>query len=190
MNKILLDSINIKFISCFALLFASGCISQTTNLKPYTDDERSALYYYQWLNSQPENVLEREKEFLRQQPESLDPIITKARLAIVLSYSITATFADEEKALKLFDQVITQTDSNNSPLQRDYKQFSLLWKDIIFQRRELKSNIKQSGKQVSESNQKLKELEQKNEALVKQIEALKSIEQQINIREQNRDKTQ
>lgn len=173
---------------CFTLL-VSGCIHQLQVVEELAHQESTqrAIDYYRWLKSSPEIVVKRERKYLEQQPEALDAIVRTTRLAIVSSISIDTTSQDERYALKLLEQVINTNDPVSDPIHHDYQKFSLLWRDVLSQRQLLRQSINKANKGFEAERQQTQALQEENAALLKQIEALKSIEQQLNRREQTRD---
>jgi len=175
-------------VFCFVLL-VTGCIHQpnVTQKPAHPDYTQKAIDYYRWLKSSPEIVVKRERHYLEQQPEGLDPIVCMARLAMISSISIDTTSQDEQRALKLLEQVINTNDSISDPLRHDYHKFSLLWRDVLEQRQQLRQSMNKATKGIVAERQQIQTLQEENTILLKQIEALKSIEQQLNRREQTRE---
>jgi hypothetical protein len=173
----------------FVLLIITGCIHQSNVVQDSThsDYTQRAIDYYRWLKSSPEVVVKRERHYLEQQPEELDPVVCMARLALVSSISIDTTGQDERHALKLLEQVINTNDSISDPVRHDYQKFSLLWRDVLDQRQRLRLGMNKADDGIAAGRQQIQTLQEENAALQKQIEALKSIEQQLNRREQTRE---
>jgi hypothetical protein len=175
-------------VCCFALL-VSGCIHEPHVVQEsiHTDYTQKALDYYRWLKSSPEIVVKRERKYLEQQPEALDAIVRTTRLAIVSSISIDTTSQDERYALKLLEQVINTNEPISDPVRHDYQKFSVLWRDVLSHRQQLRQSINKANKGFEAERGQIQNLQEENAALLKQIEALKSIEQQLNRREQIRE---
>lgn len=175
-------------VFCVALLI-TGCIHQpnVTQKFVHPDYTQRAIDYYRWLRSSPDIVVKRERQYLEQQPEGLDPIVCMVRLAMVSSISADATSQDEQRALKLLEQAIDMINSVSDPVRQDYKKFSLLWRDVLERRQQLRQSMNKANKDIIAERQQIQALQEENAALLKQIEALKSIEQQINRLEQNRE---
>lgn len=174
-------------IACCLFLIIASCIQQPV-FTPETSaaSGQSALDYYHWLKTLPETEIAQEREYLEQQPEELDTLVRMTRLALVLSLKTGSGPDDEKNALDLLAQAIDQPGS--SPIQRDYQQFGLVWQDVLRQRRQLRQAASKANREVQDERKQMQILREENSALIKQIEALKSIEQQINKREQTRDK--
>jgi len=164
---------------CIILLF-TGCVGIPHILKgtgPST--ELSVLNYYHWVESLTVTECRNEIQKLKERRD-LDPMIKHLQLAMLLSIPERTTPEDDELAKNIIEQEIKSSDSKLNGLKDDYRRFALIWIEV------LKDRMKQTNL-LNDLNSQVHDLEKKNEILLKQIEALKSIEKQINKREISQD---
>ena len=125
---------------------------------------------------------------LRQQ--NIDPVIQQVQLAVLLSTPKNASAEQNANAVTALDQALESFEVSPDRIKQDYQQFALIWRDILEQRRQSGREIKDMSAKIEEIISNLKDmrykariLQEQNKMLLDQIEALKSIEQQINERE-------
>lgn len=129
------------------------------------------LPYYQWLMSA--SAQERSVWQLRVEQQLTQTCALQAIVQLALMQSAYSTRKeDDDKALATLETI------DSCPSARadagDYRIFAELWKTMLIQRAQLRA----SGLQV-------KELEAQRQALSEQIEALTSIEEELNRRDPN-----
>jgi hypothetical protein len=147
----------------------------------YISQQPSPLEYYLWVKSLPNSEHSQEIQKL-QARQNIDQVIQQIQLSLLLSVPKSASAEDEDHAITTLEHAIELSDKSSSRIERDYQQFALLWSDIIKHRR-VQKNLTND---LSNQNHTM---EEENKVLLKQIEALKSIEQQINQREKTQDNT-
>lgn len=169
-----------RILIVFIALFSSGCAEFTKIMSGTGSSQNpSPVEYYLWVKSLQDSGPQREIQKLKKQKNS-DPVIQQIQLALLQSVPETTTTEDKNLALSSLQRVLENSDKSPSQIRLDYLHFASLWKDIISYRlkqRVLTDNLNKQKSGVEEENRKL----------LKQIEALKSIEQQINKREINQD---
>ena len=170
-----------------ALVIAACTNFPAMTLKSSTTSN-PALDYYHWVLSSPDKTVAEERKKLERNAEDIDPIVRMTRLAMVLSVPKLTIPQDEEQAMTLLDRVIQAKDADPQSAYSDYREFSILWRDMLETRQEMRHNVILMKQELTAEKDRINKLRQENRALLKQIEALKSIEQQINQREQSREK--
>lgn len=164
----------------FIALFCCGCtefpkISKGTEISY----DIPPIEYYLWAKSLPYSENQKEIQKLKAR-RSIDPVIQKIQLALLLSLPEKATPENEDFALTTLNNALKLNDKPYSTANKDYLQFASLWRDVLSHR------LRQ--KNITDDLQKRGfGLEEENRKLLRKIEALKSIEQQINRREINQD---
>jgi hypothetical protein len=159
-------------------------VTACTHLQQYADTpvQPAALEYYLWVMSLPDEAVSRELDKLKQQ-QGINPIIHQVQLALLLTASPGATPEDEALALTALEQVSATPETSPGHKTNSYRLFALLWQDIIKQHQ----HRRQLNSELQETVRKIQALEEEKRLLSEQIEALKSIEQQINNRVKHQD---
>lgn len=170
--------INIAVMLLF--LVCCGCTNITKMVHGTGPSEITPpVKYYLWVKTLSNSENKQEIQKLKKR-NNMDPEIKQIQLALLLSVPEYATIENEELAFTILKHEAELTEKSSSKRQKDYRQFALIWRDIINQRR-MQSGI------TNGLRSRNRELEEENRKLLRQIEALKSIEQQINKREINQD---
>ena len=172
------------------VLFLNGCMNLSTALKrTETSPQVPVLDYYRWVRMLPDTDIKQESEKLLRQ-QNIDPVIQQVQLAVLLSTPKNASAEQNANAVTALDQALESFEVSPDRIKQDYQQFALIWRDILEQRRQSGREIKDMTARIKEIISNLKDvrykvriLQEQNKMLLDQIEALKSIEQQINERE-------
>ncbi|OGT70488.1 MAG: hypothetical protein A3H44_04875 [Gammaproteobacteria bacterium RIFCSPLOWO2_02_FULL_57_10] len=156
------------------LVTLAGCttnpLQQLGSVQPQRYD---AVDYYSWaILAQPDEVLQ-ELERLEASINIAGAEESLVQLAVLVS-AVTTDPQQDQRALDLLQTFEERAAS--SPVQSDYQAFAGLWRQILELR--LQSQTVDS---------RIQALERERTELRKQIEALTSIEQQLDRREQVRD---
>jgi len=167
------------------VLFLNGCMNLSTALKRIeASPQVPVLDYYRWVT----DIKQESEKLLRQQ--NIDPVIQQVQLAVLLSTPKNASAEQNANAVTALDQALESFEVSPDRIKQDYQQFALIWRDILEQRRQSGREIKDMSARIKEIISNLKDvrykvriLQEQNKMLLDQIEALKSIEQQINERE-------
>ena len=167
-----------------AVLVAQGC---THTLQPARDSlpEPSAIEYAAWLRNASATERAEELGRLEAGQPPLTPEMRSVRLALLLSLP-GGSAANDARALELLAVLPgngSQTDIE--PGARQYRELGLLWREILEERAAREHDVKESEHAAARERERAQDLQEKNAALRKQIEALKSIEQHMNRREQS-----
>ncbi len=156
------------FLLAFGLLTLSACTTNPFNLDAYS--KIHALSYYKWVLEAEADSLQDEKARLvalqdnEPSPESL------VQYAILLSARSEGGAQSDDEAIALLDSV------EFAALTPEYQTFSTLWKQVL------------NARTLARTNQELIQvLEKERITLQSQIDALTSIEQQLNNREELRE---
>lgn len=170
----------IKIAVILFFLVCGGCTNLTKMVHDTGPSEITPpVKYYLWVKKLSNSENKQEIQKLKKQ-NNIDPEIKQIQLALLLSVPEYATDENEDLAITILKHETELTEKSSSKLQEDYRQFALMWRDIIHLRR------MQNGIAIGLRSRN-RELEEENRKLLRQIEALKSIEQQINKREINQD---
>jgi len=172
------------------VLFLNGCMNLSTALKRIeASPQVPVLDYYRWVRMLPDTDIKQESEKLLRQ-QNIDPVIQQVQLAVLLSTPKNASAEQNANAVTALDQALESFEVSPDRIKQDYQQFALIWRDILEQRRQSGREIKDMTARIKEIISNLKDvsnkvriLQEQNKMLLDQIEALKSIEQQINERE-------
>ena len=172
------------------VLFLNGCMNLSTALKrTEASPQVPVLDYYRWVRMLPDTDIKQESEKLLRQ-QNIDPVIQQVQLAVLLSTPKNASAEQNANAVTALDQALESFEVSPDRIKQDYQQFALIWRDILEQRRQSGREIKDMSARIKEIISNLKDvrykvriLQEQNKMLLDQIEALKSIEQQINERE-------
>ena len=177
-------------ILLFTLLLLNGCMNLSTALKRIeASPQVPVLDYYRWVMMLTDTGISQESEKLLRQQNG-DPVIQQVQLAVLLSTPKNASTEQNTSAIAALDRAVESFEVSPGRLKQDYQQFALIWRDILEQRRQSELEIKEMSARIEETIANLKDMRKKvqilqdqNKMLLDQIEALKSIEQQINERE-------
>ena len=172
------------------VLFLNGCMNLSTALKRIeASPQVPVLDYYRWVRMLPDTDIKQESEKLLRQ-QNIDPVIQQVQLAVLLSTPKNASAEQNANAVTALDQALESFEVSPDRIKQDYQQFALIWRDILEQRRQSGRELKDMTARIKEIISNLKDvrykvriLQEQNKMLLDQIEALKSIEQQINERE-------
>lgn len=167
----------------FGLLTAGCAYFPKTEPPPPTVSPRSVLDYCDWLNAATQEEIAEERRRLESDPSPAAPVVRSVSLALLLS--LPQGGMDEVRALELLHGVSPAADRGDDPVTRQYRQFSVLWRQVLEERLQRDRETGDFAKTLAEEKQQARELQEHNRALQKQIEALKSIEQQMNRRGDN-----
>ncbi len=149
----------------------------------YTDP---ILHYYAWLNSAADAAVASERSYLEfHYHDSEDPILG-VQLALVLSLDENSDPANRERAAQILDSVLNGSGllHNAEDEQLEYAAFARLWQGVLHKREQLQENTSELERTRARLRADIEHLQSVNEELEQQIEALKAIEQQLNLREQ------
>ena len=171
------------------VLILNGCMNLSTALKrTETSPQVPVLDYYRWVRMLPDTGISQESEKLLRQQNS-DPVIQQVQLAVLLSTPKNASDEQYSNAITALDRAVESFEVSPYRIKQDYQQFALIWRDILEQRRQSGRNIEEMSARIEEIISNLNEmrnkaqiLQEQNKMLLNQIEALKSIERQINER--------
>ena len=162
-------------------LTACTQLSPVFRTEPDQQAPLSAIEYYLWVKSAPASVINRTYRQIESQKEAY-PVVRLVKLALLLSVPEKAGSKAERAALGSLEQAIVSEDSDVIGEIKDYQQFALLWRDILKQRQELRRlNTELSGT-LADKNTELQTLTKENQEYLEKINALKSIEKQMNHR--------
>lgn len=150
--------------------------------------EHSALDYYLHIKSLPASGIDKMRLDLKQKSD-MKPAVRLVQKAMLLSVPEDATAEQEQLALESLLQVINTPDENTDPLSADYKEFALLWRDVLWKRQELKGISGNLNTELTAERNKALSLQQEIQELIKKINALKSIEQNMDNRMQSLEPT-
>lgn len=173
-----------------AALILNGCMNLSTALqRTIASPQVPVLDYYRWVGMLTDTGISQESERLLRQ-QNRDPVIQQVQLAVLLSTPKNASAEQNAKAIAALDRAVESFEVSPDRIKQDYQQFALIWRDILEQRRLSGREIKDMSARIEENISNLKDLrykarilQEQNKMLLDQIEALKSIEQQINERE-------
>jgi hypothetical protein len=143
--------------------------------------ELSALDYYLKLKSLPASGVDRMHQELKQK-SAIDPVIRLVQTAMLLSVPEDATPGQEQLALESLVQAINSQDADTGREAAGYREFALLWHDVLRRRQELKRITGDLNNELTAERKKVLQLQQEVQGLVKKINALKSIEEKIDNR--------
>lgn len=175
-----------RFLCLFIIIQAAsivGCVnSNVKDTGMESHEDCNALGYYRVVKSSGPEEIRRKYYQLRGQKETLSPVIYAVRLALLLSVPEKSGIADDEQALNLLKDLSTKNISGQSN-ENNHVYFGLLWREILKERKSLQT----TREKLFQARQQLLELKRETESLNHQIEALKTIEQQINQRKGDQD---
>lgn len=139
----------------------------------------SVLEYCDWLReATPGELAEERRRLEADQAEA--PVIRSVSLALLLSFH---PGPDDARALELLGTVEVNGGDLSDPIVRQYRQFGVLWREVLEDRARRERETRDFARVLGEQRRRARDLEERNLALQQQIEALKSIEQQMNRRE-------
>jgi hypothetical protein len=139
----------------------------------------SVLEYCDWLRgATPEELAEEQRRLEADQAQA--PVIRSVSLALLLSFH---PGPDDARALELLGTVEVNGGDPADPVVRQYRQFGVLWRGVLEDRARRERETGDFARVLGEQRRRARDLQEKNSALQQQIEALKSIEQQMNRRE-------
>jgi hypothetical protein len=139
----------------------------------------SVLEYCDWLRgATPEELAEERRRLEADQAQT--PVIRSVSLALLLSFH---PGSDDARALELLGTVEVNGGDPSDPVAREYRQFGVLWREVLEDRARREQETGDFARALGEQRRRARDLQEKNSALQQQIEALKSIEQQMNRRE-------
>jgi hypothetical protein len=144
--------------------------------------QRPALEYYHWVRAASERALASELERLEAGDPGTDPMVGTVCRALILS-SPRNPRADEERALSLLRSLAEDGEYAPDSQAYDYLRLGLMWRDMLEERRRLRARVQAAEIEIAKSTRQSRELQEELASLRDQIEALKSIEQQINRRQ-------
>lgn len=144
--------------------------------------QRPALEYYHWLRGASAQALEREQHRLEEPHPAMDPLVRDVCLAMLLSSSRNPS-RNEALALQLLQPLAETGEYAPDSQAYDYLRLGLLLRDMLAERRQLQAGAEDARQESASSRQQARELQRELGELRHQIEALKSIEQQINQRQ-------
>lgn len=160
-------------------LLATGC-ALLPEPKQDVAPVPSVLEYCDWLReATPEELAEERRRLEADQP-SQAPVVRSVSLALLLSLQ---PGPDDARALELLSTDAVAGDSTADPVARQYRQLGLLWREVLEDRARREQETGDFVRALAKQRQRARELQESNSALQQQIEALKSIEQQMNRRE-------
>lgn len=155
-------------------LLATGC---TLPLSLPWDAERvrdgSILAYYHWVDNADPQALARDREHYAQRYRRSGSISDGVRLALLMSQPADSSAGERQRALEILQTQMAAAREAEREQPRESVLFARLWHDVLSQRI-----------QYTDSQQMIRQLRRENQDLEQQIEALKTIEQQLNQREQ------
>ena len=177
-------------ILLFTLLLLNGCMNLSTALKRIeASPQVPVLDYYRWVMMLTDTGISQESEKLLRQQNG-DPVIQQVQLAVLLSTPKNASAEQNTGAIAALDRAVESFEVSPGRIKQDYQQFALVWRDILEQRRqsgrdtgEMSARIEETITNLKDMRKKVQILQDQNKMLLNQINALKSIEQQINERE-------
>ena len=144
--------------------------------------QRPALEYYHWLRAASGRALEQEQQRLEQAHPAMDPVVRTVCLAMLLS--LPGRPADDGRRALALLRPLAETGEYAADSQAyDYLRLGLMWRDMLEERQRLLAGAAQAGVEQARNERQARELQEELSALRQQIEALKSIEQQINQRQ-------
>ena len=172
------------------VLFLNGCMNLSTALKRMeASPQVPVLDYYRWVMMLTDTGISQESEKLLRQQNG-DPVIQQVQLAVLLSTPKNASAEQNTGAIAALDRAVESFEVSPGRIKQDYQQFALVWRDILEQRRqsgrdtgEMSARIEETITNLKDMRKKVQILQDQNKMLLNQINALKSIEQQINERE-------
>lgn len=160
-----MNRVNI-FLLGLSLLSITACTTKPLSWR--ADSNISALVYYEWVLQADAAALEAQLAWFADRATANDDAIAAVQEALVLSAVDNADAANDVRALEL----LAEATSSVAQLPSDYQVFVILWQQILNTRHEQRL-----------AGQTIDALEQERKKLQRQIQALTSIEQQINRRE-------
>lgn len=168
-----------------ALLTGCAVLAPEQNEDPLWADmaeveEPGVMEYYRWLDDADIYARSTQRHKLDTAFYEQGSIDAGLKLALLLSVNANAPDEDVDRALDVLQDVMS--DIRHGKLREmdslaAYSAFAELWQDVLLERQVLKSTLRKQYR----ANEQLRE---ENVMLTEQIEALKVIEQQMNIREQ------
>ncbi len=153
------------FLLALGLLPFAACTTSPFNIDGYSRIE--ALSYYEWVMQAQMLSLQEEQARFAALAESERSPQSLVQYAILISARNDGGAQSDVEAIALLESVET------AALPAEYKTFSILWQQVLDARQQLRT--KQGL---------LQSLEQERITLQSQIDALTSIEQQLNNREE------
>lgn len=144
--------------------------------------QRPALEYYHWVRAASERALEAELKRLEAANSRMDPLVNTVCRALLLS-SPRNPSANEERALALLAPLEENGEYAPDSQAYDYLRLGLMWRDMLEERRRLRARAEAAEREIANSARQTRHLQQELGSLRQKIEALKSIEQQLNQRQ-------
>lgn len=183
--------VRFRFRQCFraasiivsTAIIAGGCSHLQDGLKGgFFRYPVPVLEYCRWAGNLSESEVTRERELLSKQKNS-DPAIHQVQLAILLSIPQSVTVEEEVNAITALEQSMESLEESYGSLKKEYQTFARMWLDVLVQRRQQRRLINKLHTTETDLNRQIQLIEERNKVLLDQIDALKSIEEQINRRE-------
>lgn len=166
----------IRILMLTTILLLSGCAQISSVMKGTWNSQMPVLQYYKWAGTLTDPDIEQELEKLRKRDN--DPAIGQVQRAILLSVVHKKDNNRYESILRSLNKAIESSVKFPGQIRQGYQQFALIWKDLLEQDR-------QQARKIVEMRNQVRILQEKNDLLREQLEAIKSIEQQINSREES-----
>jgi len=92
--------------------------------------------------------------------------------------------SDPAQVLTLLEQAMHEAPERNASVVQDYLSVAELWRDVLRRQHSLQQRLQQQTQNNASLEAERLRLRQQVDELEQQIEALKAIEQQLNLREQ------
>lgn len=171
--------INFLFI-LIGVVALTGCTTSSLQvLGGYQPAQLDAMNYYDWALTATPEMAATEQVQLERRIEASNSEESLVQLALLLSVAGASAEKDEE-ALALLTKFAER--ATVSAVDSEYQLFASLWTEVLV----LRQQLREQAANQSVGRQRIVDLERESAALKEQIEALMSIEQQLDGRGQIR----